>query len=46
MRYETLHNLRIPKIGFGTWKIGGENSPDHTQDARSLAALRSALDLG
>jgi diketogulonate reductase-like aldo/keto reductase len=46
MKYETLHNLRIPKIGFGTWKIGGENSPDHAQDSRSLAALRSALDLG
>jgi diketogulonate reductase-like aldo/keto reductase len=46
MRYETLHNLRIPKIGFGTWRIGGENSPDYAQDTRSLAALRSALDLG
>ena len=46
MQYETLHNLRIPKIGFGTWRIGGENSPDYSQDARSLAALRSALDLG
>jgi diketogulonate reductase-like aldo/keto reductase len=46
MRYETLHNLRIPKIGYGTWRIGGENSPDYAQDARSLAALCSALGLG
>jgi diketogulonate reductase-like aldo/keto reductase len=46
MEYESLHNLRIPKIGFGTWRIGGENSPDPAQDAHSLAALRSALDLG
>jgi diketogulonate reductase-like aldo/keto reductase len=46
MRYETLHDLHIPKIGFGTWRIGGENSPDPAQDALSLAALRSALDLG
>ncbi len=46
MKYEILHNLRIPKIGFGTWRIGGENDPDPAQDARSLAALRSALELG
>jgi diketogulonate reductase-like aldo/keto reductase len=46
MRYETLHNLRLPKIGFGTWTIGGETSADNTRDARSLAALDSALELG
>jgi diketogulonate reductase-like aldo/keto reductase len=46
MRYETLHNLRIPKIGFGTWTIGGENTADYAQDARSLTALHSALELG
>ena len=36
----------IPKIGFGTWKIGGESTADPSQDAWSLAAIRSALDLG
>lgn len=36
----------LPKIGFGTWTIGGRNSPDPSQDAWSLAALGSALDLG
>lgn len=46
MKYETLHNEQIQKIGFGTWKIGGEMSADRLQDARSLAALRSALELG
>ena len=46
MRYETLQNESIPKIGFGTWKIGGGMSPDRSQDARSLAALRSALEIG
>lgn len=46
MRYETFHNLRIPKIGFGTWTIGGKNIADHAQDARSLIALRSALEQG
>ncbi|MGD0751462.1 MAG: aldo/keto reductase [Anaerolineales bacterium] len=46
MRYETLQNGSIPKIGFGTWGIGGQGSPDLNVDARSLAALRSALELG
>jgi diketogulonate reductase-like aldo/keto reductase len=46
MRYETLQNLRIPKIGFGTYTIGGESRADYTLDDRSLAALRSALELG
>jgi diketogulonate reductase-like aldo/keto reductase len=46
MKYETVHNLSIPKIGYGTWTIGGRNSPNPAQDARSLAALRSALELG
>ena len=46
MRYEIIDGLSIPKIGFGTWKIGGGSSPDRSQDARALAALRSALGLG
>jgi diketogulonate reductase-like aldo/keto reductase len=46
MRYETFQNLLIPKIGFGTWTIGGEGYADHARDERSLAALRSALELG
>jgi diketogulonate reductase-like aldo/keto reductase len=46
MYYETLQNITLPKIGFGTWRIGGEGSPDPNQEARSLAALRSALELG
>ena len=46
MKHETLHNTPIPKIGFGTWSIGGGMSPDRSKDARSLAALRSALKLG
>lgn len=46
MRTETFHNLEIPKVGFGTWSLGGQGSADPSDDARGLAALRSALDLG
>jgi diketogulonate reductase-like aldo/keto reductase len=42
MRYETIHNLQIPRIGFGTWRIGNDRSADE----RSRLALRSALQLG
>jgi diketogulonate reductase-like aldo/keto reductase len=46
MRYETIHNLQIPKIGFGCWQIGGLGSPDPANDGKSIQALRSALELG
>lgn len=42
MRYETLPTLQLPKIGFGTWRIGDDPSAAD----RSRAALRSALELG
>lgn len=46
MKFETWNNLTLPKIGFGTWKIGGSSSPNYSQDPRALTALRSALKLG
>lgn len=46
MIYETTDGLKLPKIGFGTWDIGGGSTANRSQDARGLAALRSALDLG
>jgi diketogulonate reductase-like aldo/keto reductase len=46
MKYETIHNLTLPKIGFGTWKIGGKSSADPKTDPVSMAALRSALETG
>ncbi len=46
MKYEHIHNLEIPKIGFGTWKIGGESQADPSRDDFYLDALRSALEIG
>ncbi len=46
MKYETIHDLQIPKIGFGTWRIGGRGSPDTSLDESSLRALSSAIELG
>lgn len=46
MKYETLGSLSIPKLGFGTWKIGGGSYADPKLDSASLTALRSALEVG
>jgi len=46
MKYETIHSLTLSKIGFGTWTIGGETSPNPTVDSASMTALRSALETG
>jgi diketogulonate reductase-like aldo/keto reductase len=46
MKYETIHTVTLPKIGFGTWTIGGESSPDPTTDPASMTALHSALEIG
>jgi len=46
MIYETIHNLTLPKIGFGTWSIGGETRANPKLDDASMTALRSALEIG
>ena len=46
MKYETIHSLTFPKIGFGTWSIGGGSNADLKLDPASMTALRSALETG
>jgi len=46
MKTETVNNVVIPKIGFGTWTIGGGSSRDVARDAASLTALHAALEIG
>ena len=46
MIYESIDGLSIPKIGLGTWKIGGGSYADSSHDAKGLASLRSAIELG
>ena len=43
---QSVHRLTLPKIGFGTWQIGGGSYADPSSDSASLAALRSALEIG
>ncbi len=46
MRFESTPHLTLPKIGFGTWKIGGGSYPDPKTDSVSRAAIHSALEIG
>ncbi len=46
MKYETIHGLTLPKIGFGTWSIGGESTPNPKVDPVSMTALLTALEIG
>ncbi len=50
MKYETFHHQQIPKIGFGSARLGGKFVggilADRNHDEFFLAALRSALNLG
>jgi len=50
MKHETLNNVQIPKIGFGSARLGGRFVggilADRGHDDFFLPALRSAIDLG
>jgi diketogulonate reductase-like aldo/keto reductase len=47
MKFEKLADgTRVPALGLGTWGIGGGSRPDRSQDARLVAAIHTALQLG
>lgn len=46
MKYETVHGVTLPKIGFGAWSIGGGSYADPSLDPASITALRAALETG
>src|SRR5512138_832112 len=46
MKFETVHGVTLPKVGFGTWSIGGGSYADPSLDSASMAALRVALETG
>lgn len=46
MNFESIHGVTLPKLGFGTWKIGGGSYADPKLDSASLTALRTALEVG
>jgi diketogulonate reductase-like aldo/keto reductase len=47
MKYETVRNITLPKIGFGTAQLGGlPEFPNRAKTDFYLSALRSAFEIG
>lgn len=47
MKYRTLNNgEQIPVLGFGTWRLGGNMSPDYSRDKECVALIQSAVEAG
>jgi len=43
---EIAPGVKIPKIGLGTWGIGGKQIEDRRWDEEAVLAIRMAIDLG
>jgi len=46
IRYEEMRGLKVPKLGAGTWSLGGDSRPDPSRDRVARAALRVSLEIG
>jgi diketogulonate reductase-like aldo/keto reductase len=44
--HEIIPGVKIPKIGLGTWGMGGKQIEDKTWDEETIIAIRMAIDLG
>lgn len=40
------NTIRIPKLGLGTWEMGGREKPDYKHDKQWIEAIETALKLG
>ncbi|MCL5437513.1 MAG: aldo/keto reductase [Candidatus Thermoplasmatota archaeon] len=46
MEFGSSHSVRMPDIGMGTWKMGGEFTADTSRDTEEIEALKAGLDIG
>lgn len=40
------NGFELPELGLGTWKMGGKDEPDASNDAAEIAAIRAAIEAG
>jgi diketogulonate reductase-like aldo/keto reductase len=43
---ELIKGVKVPVLGVGTWGMGGKHFADHSNDAQSITAIRTAIDFG
>lgn len=46
MNQLTTNSLILPKIGFGTWLIGGNTTADTSNDNHAIETFRTAIEMG
>ena len=46
MKFDSIHTLTLPKIGFGAWRIGGASASNPALDSVSMGALYAAIESG
>lgn len=43
---ELMKGVKIPVLGVGTWGLGGKHTANHSNDAKAITAIRTAIDFG
>lgn len=43
---ELVEGVKIPVLGIGTWKIGGDYYPDYSRDKEEIKSIKFAIKLG
>jgi len=47
MEYKKLLNgTKIPSLGLGTWKIGGEREAEYSKDEEEINSIKKAIEMG